>query len=212
MGGCATSSCLSRPRRLSSQAVEDRTGRRAQRDPPRAAQATFTTRPTPATGRGCRGFQGFAALPDRMAWWVCSGTGRRDGTTAGSPSPGSTPAARARRGGRRRSCGPFSRSARNIAILAVAKEMGKTVPGLKPDDTIIGAEAIDIGHEPSAMCSRRCATEPRRRSRRGPTSTSQSVALRENQEPGHLAALAYMNDPPPPADDLSQSRGPCLLP
>jgi phospholipase C len=34
-----------------------------------------------------------------------------------------------------------------FAILAFAQGLGKTVPDIKPDDTITGAQAIAIGHE-----------------------------------------------------------------
>jgi phospholipase C len=34
-----------------------------------------------------------------------------------------------------------------LAILGLAQGLGKTVPDIKPEDTITGAQAIAIGHE-----------------------------------------------------------------
>jgi hypothetical protein len=34
-----------------------------------------------------------------------------------------------------------------LGVLALAQDLGKTVPEIKPEDTITGAQAVAIGHE-----------------------------------------------------------------
>ena len=47
-----------------------------------------------------------------------------------------------------------------LAVLAFAQGLGKTIPDIKPEDTITGAEAIAIGHEILGDVFPACATEP----------------------------------------------------